>query len=175
MELPMSAEERAIAGGRGKWSQKGVPHKGWSCTDVEDRGEPDMVCEMCESQSIRYVHYMEHPNYPQVLGVGCVCAGHLEEDLVRAAHRDSQMKSRSSKRSRWLWSRKWKVSKKGNDWIEDEGYRITIFPQGDGWAASVVNDATNKKYFTTRPASTANQAKLGAFDFVTKLLAGKAV
>jgi len=59
---------------RGKWSEATVPHKGWSCVGVDDLEEPSQVCEMCESVDIRYVHYMEHPDYPATLAVGCVCA-----------------------------------------------------------------------------------------------------
>jgi hypothetical protein len=40
----------------GKWSQAGVPHRGWSCVGVEDLGAPEATCEMCETQKIRYVH-----------------------------------------------------------------------------------------------------------------------
>ena len=47
---------------------------------VDDLEAPDAVCEMCETQEIRYVHHMQHPDYPGVLGVGCVCAEHMEED-----------------------------------------------------------------------------------------------
>lgn len=32
----------------GEWAQCGVPHKGWTCVDIEDLGEPSAVCEMCE-------------------------------------------------------------------------------------------------------------------------------
>ena len=47
----------------GKWSRVGVPHKGWTCVNVEDLGEPEAVCEMCEIQQIRYVHWMEHQTF----------------------------------------------------------------------------------------------------------------
>jgi len=40
----------------GKWSQAGVPHRGWTCVDIDDLGEPSATCEMCETQEIRYVH-----------------------------------------------------------------------------------------------------------------------
>src|SRR4051794_39614902 len=71
----------------GKWSQPGVPHRGWSCVDIEDLGAPDLVCEMCERQEIRSVHHMEHPDYPGSLRCGCICAGHMEEDLTGAQRR----------------------------------------------------------------------------------------
>ena len=34
----------------GKWSQVSIPHKGWTCTDVEDLGAPDAVFEMYETE-----------------------------------------------------------------------------------------------------------------------------
>ncbi|MBO1518817.1 hypothetical protein J3U76_04035, partial [Oceanisphaera sp. DM8] len=84
-------EERLVAARRGKWSRSGVPHRGWHCVDIEDLGSPQVECGMCESQSIRYVHHMEHPAYPEVLEVGCVCAGHMEEDVAAARTREASM------------------------------------------------------------------------------------
>ena len=66
----------------GKWAEPGVPHKGWSCDAVTDLGEPLEICGMCETAEIRYVHSMSHPEYPDVLDVGCICAEHMEEDYV---------------------------------------------------------------------------------------------
>jgi hypothetical protein len=71
----------------GKWSEAGVPKKGWSCVGVEDLGEPSQLCEMCESVTIRYVHYMEHDQTTESLAVGCVCAEYMEEDYVLSISR----------------------------------------------------------------------------------------
>ena len=30
--------------GTGKWRQQGVPHRGWTCIDIEDLGEPAHTC-----------------------------------------------------------------------------------------------------------------------------------
>lgn len=68
---------------RGKWSEAGVPKKGWTCVGVEDLEEPSQLCEMCDSAKIRYAHIMEHPDYPGSLQVGCVCAELMEEDYKR--------------------------------------------------------------------------------------------
>ena len=65
----------------GKWSQPEVPHRGWSCIGTDDLEEPSQLCEMCESVEIRYVHFMKHPNYPETLGVGCICAEHMGKRL----------------------------------------------------------------------------------------------
>jgi hypothetical protein len=76
----------------GKWSQAGVPHRGWSCVSMEDLGEPSEICEMCESQEIRYVHIMSHPEFHEELRCGVVCAGHMAEALSAAREREKEFK-----------------------------------------------------------------------------------
>lgn len=167
--MPTSAEAHAIAAGRGKWAEKGVPHRGWRCVEIEDLGEPSATCGMCEAQRIRFVHHMEHDDYPGTLPCGCVCAGHMEQDLARAEARDRAMRSRTSKRARWL-TRQWKVSQRGNAWIEADGYRVTIFPRGTRWAAVLNAVAGTYQTFSRRSYPTVDEAKLAAFDAISRLL-----
>jgi hypothetical protein len=167
--MPRSTEEQAIASRRGKWSDAGVPHKGWNCIEIEDLGAPDSVCEMCEAQPIRFVHHMQHTEYNETLACGCVCAGNMEQDLVAARQRDESMRSRAAKRTRWL-TRRWKISAKGNEWLEADGFRVTIFERGHRWAAAVVAVGGSFKHFSRRTYPTENQAKLAAFDLITRLL-----
>ena len=162
-------EQELVSQKRGKWSDKGLPHKGWTCIDIEDLGEPNKLCEMCESQNIRYVHYMEHPNYPETLGVGCICSGHMESDLVAAKVRDSKMHSRAQKRTRWL-SRAWKRSTKGNDYIKSDGYIITVYSKKQGWGATISQEAGNFVKHSRLQYLAKDKAKLAAFDVITKLL-----
>lgn len=162
-------EQQLVSQKRGKWSDPGIPHKGWDCVEIEDLGEPSQLCEMCESQNIRYVHHMEHPDYPDTLGVGCVCSGHMEGDLVAAKQRDSQMHSRAHKRKRWL-SRAWKISLKGNDYIKSDGYIITVYRKKSGWGATIAQDGCDFVKHSRLHYSEKNKAKLAAFDVVTKLL-----
>lgn len=89
--------------------------------DIEDHGELGPTCEMCESQGIGYIHYMQHRDVPGLLACGCVCAGHMEGDLATARECDALMISRAGKRKRWF-DRKWNVSKQGNDYIKADGY-----------------------------------------------------
>lgn len=91
-------EQDLVTHRRGKWSVAGVPHRGWMCVDIEDLSSPSAECEMCESQSIRYVHHMQHADFPQVLQVGCICAGHMEGSLAASSAREASMKSRAGKR-----------------------------------------------------------------------------
>lgn len=158
-----------IASGRGKWSQAGVPHKNWYCVEIEDLGAQDRVCEMCESQDIRYVHYMHHPSHPEVLAVGCVCAGHMEGDLVAAKAREASMLSRAGKRKRWT-TRRWKTSQKGNPTIVSDGYRVTVYKKGFGHGATVAPVLGDEVHHLRRVHRTVDAAKLAAFDFMTKLL-----
>jgi len=70
-----------------------VPHRGWICVSVDDLGTPDAVCEMCETQEIRYVHHMEHPDYRESLGVGCICAQHMENDYEAPRRRERTLRN----------------------------------------------------------------------------------
>lgn len=64
----------------GLWDKEGIPHKGWECVGMIDLGEDadDMdfdtkkdelyeQCEMCSQEGVRYVHLMQHPDYPDEL------------------------------------------------------------------------------------------------------------
>lgn len=162
-------EEDLVSSKRGKWSVAGVPHKGWTCVDIEDLGSPSAECEMCESQTIRYVHRMEHPDYHEVLQVGCVCAGHMEGDLAASRAREASMKTRAAKRKRWTTTA-WKVSAKGNPNIKADGYRVTVYQRGGGWACTVAAVDNSNVQHSRRNLKTINEAKLAAFDHITKLL-----
>jgi hypothetical protein len=151
-------------GGFGKWSQAGVPHRGWSCIDTEDLGSPDLVCEMCERQDVRYVHYMQHPDYPSVLQCGCICAGHMEENLTGAQRRDETMRSASRRRRAWPDRKSWKLSQKGNFYIKAEGYQVTVFQKGSAWSAVNSQPSTGFERFARRSYPTVRSAQLAAFD-----------
>lgn len=163
-------ENESIEKGHGKWSLHGVPHKGWSCIEVEDLGEPALVCEMCETQTIRYVHFMQHPAYEHILRAGCVCAGKMEGNLDKAQRREDNMKSRAGKRQRWL-GRKWKKSVKGNEYIISEGYIETIFGKEGDWKACIKEKDSDRTIWSRRKYKTIHEIKLASFDYITKLIA----
>lgn len=136
--------EKAGHTSRGKWSQPGVPHKGWTCVGVDDLEEPSQECEMCESVDIRFVHYMEHPDYPGTLGVGCICAEHMEDDYVRPREREAGIRLIARRRRTWA-DREWRVSQLGNPFINTEGFNLTVFQNGDGFQISVSRRGTDKR------------------------------
>lgn len=168
----LESEVDLIAAGRGKWSQTGVPHKGWTCTTIADLGVPGPWCQMCESRQIRFVHYMTHPSYQGELAVGCICAGHMEENLAAAQERETSMRSRAGKRSRWL-RRVWKTSTEGHQYLKADGYLVTVYPNADGWGATVKSLQGRYARQSKRFYSTPDAVKLAAFDVITHLLAKK--
>lgn len=161
---------------RGKWSEQGVPHKGWICVGVFDLGTDieREICEMCETQEIRFVHSMEHPNYPVALAVGCVCAGHMEEDSEGARRRESAVRNTASRKSRWL-SRKWKVSAKGNPYLRTrDGFHVVVFPANPTrtqWGGKVEDTTNGRKIFARQTFPSQDAAKLAAFDTIVVLKA----
>lgn len=79
------------------------------------------------------------------------------------------MKSRTGKRKRWL-SHKWKISAKGNPWIKADGFRVTVYRRGSGWAASVSLQDSSLAQHSSKNYKTEDQTKLAAFDHITRLL-----
>lgn len=151
---------------RGKWSQSGVPHKGWSCSGIEDLGEPAATCEMCEAVQIRYVHHMEHPEYAEMLGVGCVCAEHMEDDYVRPREREAKLKSATRRRSTWH-KRTWRVSPAGTIYLNTDGFNLQIyrtFGSRQGWMIAVVNRDTAQRQQGRKVYTSSDAAKRAAFD-----------
>lgn len=107
------------------WKRSDVPHDGWSCTDVIDLGEPVGTCKMCGHQIIRYVHIMMHPEYPRVIGAGCVCAGKMEGDVKRARDRENAFKNRLARIETFL-KIPLKRSRNGNEYIKYKNEIITV-------------------------------------------------
>ncbi len=152
-----------------RWSTPGVPHKGWTCVDVEDRKTDDFepydpgTCEMCGCNVLRFIHYMEHPEYDGTVEAGCVCAERMAEDYDGHA-RERDLKNRASRRARWL-DRQWRVSAKGNHYLNVNGTNLGVFPSrrrcGEwGWWANGV--------FSRQTYESADRAKLALFDELTK-------
>jgi hypothetical protein len=151
----------------GKWSQPGVPHKGWSCVHFEDLGEPSQICEMCESAEVRFVHYMEHPEFSGTLAVGCVCAENMEDDYLAPRAREKTLRHKARRRKSWA-ARKWRISAKGNSYLNTDGFNIIVFGRGNGgsryWSFKVENRANGRGQFSRRRYLTQETAKNATLD-----------
>ena len=88
------------------WNKQGIPHKGWQCVDVfdlrEDAKSIDDIeyeqCEMCGNEKLRFVHVMKHPEYHEILHVGCVCAEKMSGDYENPRKREKELKNKAIRR-----------------------------------------------------------------------------
>jgi len=159
------------------WDQIGVPHKGWRCIylvdlcfEQGDDYEPE-VCQMCGQENLRYVHTMQHPDYPHALKVGCVCAEKMEDDYIGPRQRESKLANRVSRRRRWR-TRNWRESGKGNHFLNVEGCNVVIYPDklnATRWRFRV-RDEFDETTFSDRSSATQDEAKLAAFDWLAEYL-----
>lgn len=93
----------------------------------------------------------------------------MEEDLVGAESRESKFKRRANKRKKWLM-RKGNVSNIGNDWLQADGYRTVVHPDGKRWRYTVVITRDDKPNYSRLSYRTEDEAKLAAFDLISNLL-----
>lgn len=156
-------------GGSPRWNRPDVPHKGWYCVNVEDRESPSFTCEMCGFNGVRYVHTLCHPEYHDDVCVGCVCAGHLEEDyqapkkrereLKNAARRRTEARERHSRRRQtWLDPEKWRVSKNNSIWRNCGANHIVIFGRAgnpDYWKFILNGEVDAARYSSSKVAAMA--------------------
>jgi hypothetical protein len=164
----MSDEAQAIARRRGKWSQKDVPHLGWICVaeyDAKEDGGDMIICEMCETMEVRFVHVMTNERYPEQLRCGCICAGHMSGELTAAQDRDKRMRSRAHRRANFPKRKAWRTSAQGTPHIEIDGYHLMVARKRDGKfqvGAKGPRDAEHR-WGTKRYASLI-EAQKGCFD-----------
>lgn len=159
----------------GKWDRDDIPKGGWICIGIEDLGAPRETCEMCEMQEIRYVHSMEHSRYPETLRCGCICAGHMEENVERARKRETAFRSRASRKAGWLkrrWYRDGILLRSGYRLTEEvylntDGYHIRIYPRlaSPGvFGFTIINRDTSYRLQAKQDYPSLDAAKLRAFD-----------
>lgn len=157
----------------GKWSEPGVPHKGWHVVDYYKLDDREHLCEMCERQRVMFVHVMRHDDYPDDLEVGCVCAGHMEEDLERARQREVRYRNKRKRRDNWL-TRKWRNSSRTDGhYLRTDGMVISVYPVSNYWSASIRHRASQHVRHSERRYKTPDEAKLAAFEVMMSWLEKK--
>lgn len=153
-----------------RWNQKGLPHKGWMCTGMEDRETPDSQCEMRGKEEVRYVHFMQHDDVAGTLEVGCVCAEKMEGEYgsaqSSARRQEAKLRNAASRRSRWPELSGWRQTAKGNMRINKDGRSVVIFKRGDRFKF-FIEDARGDQYFSPRSYVDEREAQLAAFDAFT--------
>lgn len=58
---------------------------------------PYEQCEMCGNEKIRYAHVMIHPEYPEEIHVGCVCAEKMTDDYDTPRKRETAVRNNYEK------------------------------------------------------------------------------
>lgn len=111
-----------------------MPHKGWVCYGVLDKGENaadgDEIeyekCEMCGNERIRFVHIMKHEDYPKMLRVGCICAEKMSGDYENPRKAENALKNKALRKKSFL-KKPWRYnSRKGTLSKKYKGMYITL-------------------------------------------------
>ena len=153
------------------WSQPDVPHKGWRCVGVADLRPPEggeyehATCQMCLNEKLRFVHTMEHNEYQQQVEAGCICAEKMCEAYDGHA-REQRLQNRAARKSKWL-TRKWRVSRSGNHYLNIDGCNVGVLPDNfhpGKWKWRIDADFSRDRFDT--PAA----AKLALFDTLANSL-----
>ncbi len=148
------------------WKQQDIPHKGWTLEyvyDVREDGQSEdeasyEICMMCGKERIRYVHVVSHPDYGEELLVGCQCAEKLTEDYINPKLKEKELRNKTNRRTNFF-KRKWKISAKGNQYLNIDGHHILIMENRLTHKFIVkIDDNWGHKYFDTP-----EQAKTAAF------------
>ena len=90
-----------------EWNKIGIPHKGWECIDVFDLKDENNFagdieyeqCEMCGNEKLRFVHVMKHPEYRNILHVGCICAEKMSEDYENPRKSETMLKNKAARKN----------------------------------------------------------------------------
>lgn len=98
--------------------------------DVREDGQSEdeasyEICMMCGKERIRYVHVVSHPDYGEELLVGCQCAEKLTEDYINPKLKEKELRNKTNRRTNFF-KRKWKISAKGNQYLNIDGHHILI-------------------------------------------------
>jgi hypothetical protein len=96
----------------------------------------------------------------------------MEGNMAAARIRESALQSRAGKRKRWI-TRKWRVLTNGNHYIKADGFAVTVYRRGNAWGEVVSTADRSIKEHNHRNYSSVDDAKLAAFDDISRLLSSR--
>lgn len=76
------------------------------------------------------------PTIPTCCAAAPSVAGHMESDYAAAEGREREAKNRANRRRHWL-ERGWRISAKGNEYLNTDSFNIVMFRFGQGWKARI--------------------------------------
>src|SRR5262245_58679242 len=80
---------------------------------------------------------MRHPDYPEQLRCGCVCAENMEKVRGAARQREKTLESRRRRRARFPNLAGWKLSRNGNPYIRVDGTQVLIARRVEGFGVGL--------------------------------------
>jgi hypothetical protein len=151
----------------------GVPNNGWICSGMINLREDDPETELGNvrngKEGIRYVHIMEHPQYPQTVRAGRVCAGKMENDYAVPWQRERELLNRHNRKMTFL-KREWQYRQNGNYVLKFKGECLTIIPSKyNKNHYGVIYGGRSVWKYKGRKISDLRTAKLAAFDIFDAL------
>jgi hypothetical protein len=142
--------------GNGFWNAKmfpNFPRTGWALHEIDDQGDQDFLCEMCQAKWIRYVHTVTHPDGHE-LEVGCECSSQMTGDRDLCERRDAAARNQAKRRKSFL-AKEWHTSAHGNPWLKYHDHHIVLIEYPSRCAMRLDGERT---FHDSVPA-----AKLAAF------------
>jgi len=132
-------------------------------------GEFYEKCQACGKDHVRFIHIMEHPEYPKSLRVGSVCAEHLEDNSDAPNERERKIISRQKLKMNFP-SKDWKYNKNGNLYLIYNGKFITIMKSKNNSSEyGIMYDGKYYSEYNGKKFKNLTEAKLAAFEIVTPL------
>ena len=92
----------------------------------------------------------------------------MEGNIDEAKRREAAFKNKQARKENFL-KRKWKSSKKGNDYLKVDGHVVVIFALRDGkvWKYSIDNEFSKEAYKTREEATLAVFVRLSELNEVS--------
>lgn len=88
---------------------------------------------------------MSHPDYPEILRVGCVCAEKMTDDYITHRDHERELRNRANRRENFL-KQEWYQDYKGNYRLNYRGYRLMAMHKENGVWGVVLNGKWIWKY-----------------------------
>jgi hypothetical protein len=89
----------------------------------------------------------------------------MEQDLVGAKRRESAFKTRERRKDKLL-TQKWKVSAKGNFYINEKDWNIVVYQKGAVWSGRISRRDSDETYFLKAWFSDSETAKRKALELL---------
>lgn len=148
------------------------PTSDWSCREILDARAVDPMgtpkCEFC-GHRIRWIHVLEHDDYPRNLEAGCCCAARYCFDYdAEGAEREA--KNRAGRMRRFVDQRRWKPSQSNPENIcrfvrlgDGQRTRLTIYMKEGRYGIYLEGSNHWNRYDTQA------EAKVMAFELVERV------